>query len=144
MTKQTFEEVVISENPRTGVAGQISAGLKRYNESQIGEFEQVSLTFALYDKNKLIGGSVVAMYGNLCSIHLFWIAEDYRHRGAGSKILQAIENEAKSRKCNLIRLDTMEIQQAKGFYLKKGFTLRAEVPHGFCGKNHFIMDRIID
>lgn len=55
-------------------------------------------------------------------VNLFWIREDYRKKGIGTKLLMEVEDESKEKGCNLVHLDTFDFQ-AKDFYVKNGYEI---------------------
>lgn len=93
------------------------------------------LDFALKnDEGSLIGG-INAEYVNwgILFISLFFVEEQYRSRGYGSRLLSHVEKIAKENGCYLAHTDTLEFQ-AKNFYLKHGyevFGILDDCPRGY-------------
>lgn len=64
-----------------------------------------------------------------CFLDTLWVHEDYRHRGLGTKVMQALTQYVKSKGCKIIQLHAYEYQDhAKDFFEKLGFTATATVP----------------
>jgi ribosomal protein S18 acetylase RimI-like enzyme len=73
-------------------------------------------------RNDLIGGLVGS---NLCGwvyVNTVWVADEYRHRGIGKKLMALAEDEGRRRGCHHARLETSEAQ-APGFYFKLGYSV---------------------
>ena len=51
-----------------------------------------------------------------------WVADEYRHRGIGKKLMSLAEDEGRRRGCHHARLETSEAQ-APGFYFKLGYSV---------------------
>jgi GNAT superfamily N-acetyltransferase len=83
------------------------------------------------------GGRIVAgicgnTWGGTCELRQFWVEESQRHRGLGTKLFQAAEQEARRRGCTQIVLMTFSFQ-APAFYERHGFEVVATIdnhPHG--------------
>jgi ribosomal protein S18 acetylase RimI-like enzyme len=83
---------------------------------------------------KIIAGCVAArtVWGT-AEVSVLWVDEACRKHGMGSKVLGAVENEAKENGCTIILLDTFD-WQAKGFYEKNGYSVFGELKD--CPKGH--------
>ena len=65
-------------------------------------------------------------WGGTCYIRYLFVSENMRGRGQGTRLMRAVETEAKSRGCRQIVLETHDFQ-APGFYQKLGFTIVGRV-----------------
>jgi GNAT superfamily N-acetyltransferase len=74
----------------------------------------------------LIGGAFGWTWGGTCYLRYLFLPANMRGQGLGNKVMRAVENEAKSRKCQQIVLETHEFQAA-GFYQKLGFKVVSRV-----------------
>lgn len=71
----------------------------------------------------LIGGITGRLeLGNCLSIEILWLESEHRNQDYGSKLLAAIEQEARARGSHLSQVDTFDFQ-ALGFYEKNGYEL---------------------
>lgn len=61
--------------------------------------------------------------GNYLSIELLWVSATLCHTGAGSQLMQSVEQEALQRGCKFAQVDTFSFQ-ARPFYEKHGYQLK--------------------
>ncbi len=74
------------------------------------------------EKNELLGGiQAYRVNWGILHVELVYVFEPYRHQGIASKLLQHVEEIARSHKCQIAHLDTFDFQ-AKDFYLKHGYS----------------------
>lgn len=73
------------------------------------------------DEQKNVCGGLVAQswWGGL-EIQYLWVAEQYRKKGVGRKLMEMAESEALQRECHMAYVDTFDFQ-AKRFYEKLGY-----------------------
>jgi ribosomal protein S18 acetylase RimI-like enzyme len=65
-------------------------------------------------------------WGGTCYIRYLFVSENMRGQGQGTRLMRAVETEAKSRGCRQIVLETHDFH-APGFYQKLGFTIVGRV-----------------
>jgi GNAT superfamily N-acetyltransferase len=95
------------------------------------------------EKGNLVAGLAGWTWAGACEITQLWISEDLRHKGLGTKLLIAAEEEAKSKNCTIILIKTYSFQ-APGFYEKNGYRIR-QVIEGFPeGYNYFTLTKNIE
>lgn len=109
-----------------------------FNKLQVEPMRQdevIHITKKVTNENgELIAGIASSVYLWDCLyVDLFWIHEDYRKKGVGSKLLKEVEVEAKEKGCNLVHLDTFDFQ-ATDFYLKNGYQIFGTLED--CPKGH--------
>ena len=73
-----------------------------------------------------LGGVYGWSWGGTCYVRYLFVAESMRGRGEGTRLIQAVEKEAKTRNCRQIVLETHDFQ-APGFYQKLGFDVVGRV-----------------
>ncbi len=74
------------------------------------------------DAGTVVGGVVAATVWGWLDIKELWVAEQFRARKWGSKLLTLAEHEAVSRQCHHAYLDTFDFQ-ALGFYRRLGYEI---------------------
>jgi GNAT superfamily N-acetyltransferase len=100
----------------------LNALLNDYNASKGAPWQHNPLwLFARDAAGKVQGGIRGSTYWSWCSIDVLAVAEPYRGKGLGARLLGKAEEIARARGCIGIRLDTMSFQ-APGFYLRQGYT----------------------
>lgn len=112
--------------------------LVEYNLSQVPltqDVDYIWINKVVEDENKeIIAGISGKIYcWNCVYIDKFWIKEECRKNGLGSKLLNEVEKLAKEKECHLIHLDTFDFQ-AKDFYLKHGYKVFGVLED--CPPNH--------
>jgi GNAT superfamily N-acetyltransferase len=106
-----------------GAAHVVRAGLDAYNQRFVPLPGQQPLNlFVRGPDGAVLGGLLGGTYWAWLYIEIFWLSEDLRGRGLGSKLLAAAEAEALRRGCRHVHLDTIDFQ-ALPFYQKHGYTL---------------------
>jgi GNAT superfamily N-acetyltransferase len=99
---------------------EILKGLLAFNKRALGKFDFKPLSITLRHRGAIVGGLYGETYLNWMFISLFWLADEFRGKGFGSKIMQAAEKEARKRGVKNAYVDTFSFQ-APDFYLKQGY-----------------------
>jgi GNAT superfamily N-acetyltransferase len=99
---------------------EILKGLRAYNTRAVGPFEFKPLSVTLRDRGAIVGGLVGETYLGWMFISLLWVADEFRGKGFGSKIMRAAEKEARKRGVRNVYVDSFSFQ-APAFYEKQGF-----------------------
>ncbi len=83
-----------------------------------------ALGFTLKQPNADIIGGITGrlLLGNCLSIEILWVEPMFRLQGFATRLLLAIEKEARERGSHLSQVDTFDFQ-ALGFYEKNGYSL---------------------
>ena len=104
-----------------------------FNSSTTGIADGELLAFFVRERERIVAGICGNTWGGTCELRQFWVEESQRHRGLGTKLLQAAEQEARRRGCTQIVLMTFSFQ-APAFYERQGFEVVATIddhPHGY-------------
>jgi GNAT superfamily N-acetyltransferase len=99
---------------------EIIKGLLAFNKRALGKWEFKPLSITLRHRGAIVGGLYGETYLNWMYISLFWLADEFRGKGFGSKIMQTAEKEARKRGVKNAYVDTFSFQ-APGFYKKLGY-----------------------
>lgn len=84
------------------------------------------------DSGRIYAGLSGHTWGGVAEVRFLWVDASKRHAGVGSQLLQAAEEEARSRGCQKVVLSTHSFQ-APDFYRRHGYVIAgefAEYPRG--------------
>ena len=95
-------------------------GLIGYNNEKLGKQKYKRLAVSLRERGKIVGGIVGEVWTSVLFIQLFWIEETLRGKDYGTKLIGAIEDEARRFGATRSYVDTMSFQ-APGFYRSCGY-----------------------
>jgi GNAT superfamily N-acetyltransferase len=95
-------------------------GLIRYNTEKMGRQKYKRLAISLRVKNAIVGGIVGEVWTTVLFIQFFWLEQRLRGKGSGTKLIEAIEDEARRFGATQAYVDTMSFQ-APGFYRNCGY-----------------------
>ena len=96
--------------------------------------------FARDARGRLVGGVHGHVNWNWLHVALFWVSEERRHQGLGSRLLAAIEAAAAARGCTRAHLDTFSYQ-ARPFYERHGYRLFATLDDYPTGHRRFFLQK---
>jgi GNAT superfamily N-acetyltransferase len=103
-----------------------------FNSSATDITDGELLAFFVREGGRIVAGICGNTWGGTCELRQFWVEASLRHRGLGTKLFQAAEQEARRRGCTQIVLMTFSFQ-APAFYERHGFEVVATIdnhPHG--------------
>jgi GNAT superfamily N-acetyltransferase len=111
---------VLSDTERS-VAQRLLDEIGKFNVQATGiaDFHEL-LNIETDDHGELLGGVYGWTWGGTCWIEALWVREDMRRRGLGSRLLAAVEAEARRHGCRQVALDTHTFQGPR-FYARHGF-----------------------
>ena len=109
----------------------IGEGLVAFNASKVPFTQLEPFTHLLFGvKNSdgdVIAGVRAVLYCWKCLyVDALWVAQEYRGKGYGARLLATVEDRAKSVGCKLAHLDTFDFQ-SKDFYLRNGYEVFGEL-----------------
>ena len=133
MTKPVGVEMRVETQPDLEELRLLEDRLYEFNVQATGISDGAYLAVFLRDEAGVaIGGIFGWTWGASCYIRSLYVPAHLRHLGLVSTLLQLVENEAKTRGCTQIVLETHEFQ-APDFYRRFGFETVGQVddyPHG--------------
>jgi GNAT superfamily N-acetyltransferase len=98
----------------------VLGGLIHYNTEKMGKQKYKRIAISLRERNKIVGGIVGEVWTTVLFIQLFWIDQKLRGKDHGTKLISAIEHEARRFGATQSYVDTMSFQ-APGFYRSCGY-----------------------
>jgi len=121
-------DISVTDELDSADAAVISDGLRAYYLSQTGYYDFRPLAVFVRDPQtgKIIGGLHGRSEFGLVYVAWFFLPEDWRGVGIGSRVLAMAEEEGRRRGCTRIALTTLSIE-APGFYQKQGYNLAATI-----------------
>jgi ribosomal protein S18 acetylase RimI-like enzyme len=135
--------LVLDANPTFEDAEFLAEPLYHYNVEQTGYDDGRMLTIWLYnDANERRAGLQGWTWGGSCYIRDLWVHPDLRGQGYGTQLLQAAEQEARARGCQLVVLESYSFQ-APGFYQRHGYEVFAVLEdHPLGHHNYYLRKRL--
>lgn len=117
----TAQEARAGELPCADDAAQVAKGLADHVAARFGPRDEKGFSIFAYAPGDTLAGGIngVSHWGWLY-IRNLWIAETWRGKGLGRRLMDAAENLARLRACAGIYLDTFDAD-AERFYRRCGF-----------------------
>jgi enamine deaminase RidA (YjgF/YER057c/UK114 family)/GNAT superfamily N-acetyltransferase len=110
-----------------------------FNKSTVNNRNYSPLSiFVRDDASVIVAGILGGMWGGWLHITELWVREDLRNQGYGTRLLQAAENEARTKGCRSVYLETFSFQ-APEFYIRHGYQRAGQINDFPPGYTHFIM-----
>lgn len=124
--------LTLTDTPDEMAQTVISEGLDRFNEAHTGvapHSEPLAVLVANGSDSEVVGGLLGHTSLGLLFVDLFFLPDELRSTGLGSRILRQAEEEATRRGCRQAVLYTIAFQ-APGFYERHGYEAFGEVHSG--------------
>lgn len=133
------DHLVVETDPAMEDIRFLGDRLYDYNAEQTGVDDGQWLAIFIRDDQQTIRAGIEGWtWCGSCYIRTVWVHQDWRGQGVGTKLLQAVEQEAIKRGCQQIVLESFSFQ-APGFYQQLGFEVFAildEHPRGH--QHHYL------
>lgn len=119
MSSETIT-VALEEPPNPASKDAVRQGLVAYNRSKTAsDYSEVQIV-ARSASGEIVGGAIGNTAWGELYVDILWVAESVRGQGVGSRLMAAIEEQARVRKSHRVHLGTMT-HQAPDFYPKIGY-----------------------
>jgi len=115
-------QIIATTSPKEEDKKIIDQGITEYNLQKIGEQKYIPIASFAKDENQTIGGITGNLFWNYLYIDLMWIDENYRGKGIGRKLIEAVEKLAIENGIFRSHLCTASFQSL-GFYEKCGYSV---------------------
>ena len=120
-----MSDVERSHSPEIGPV--LKERINRFNMATTGISDWHPITYIVNDERGDLAGGVDGWeWGGTCYVDALWVRDDYRNRGIGSALMEAVESEARRLGCHQIALETHSFQ-APSFYERRGFQRVGEI-----------------
>jgi GNAT superfamily N-acetyltransferase len=131
--------LTIMDDPHPADIRFLEDGLTAFNADATGIGDGRLLTIVARDS----GGSPLAgafgwTWAGTCHLRYLYVVPELRRSGLGTQLMEAVEDEALTRGCRQVVLETYDFQ-APEFYRRRGFELIATVPDHPPGHHSMIM-----
>jgi len=115
-----------------------------YNAERISRDDGQLLGIMIRDDNgEIVGGASGWTWAGACQILNLWVHDSLRGHGYGRLLLEAAEDEARSRGCSVVTLNSYGFQ-APAFYERHGYQLAARLDDFPPGQSdHWLMKRLM-
>jgi GNAT superfamily N-acetyltransferase len=117
----------------------IREAIYEFNKSTVNDHNYSPLSiFVRDDTSVIVAGILGGMWGGWLHITELWVREDLRKQGYGTNLLQTAEDEARTKGCRSVYLETFSFQ-APEFYIRHGYQRAGQINDFPPGYTHFIM-----
>ena len=136
-----FGPITVLDQADRSIVDQLGDEITAFNFAATNILDGLELYAAVRDEDgRLVAGIYGWTWGGTAWIERLWVQERYRGQRLGSKLLGAIEQEARVRGCEQIALTTHSFQ-APDFYRRHGFTVVGEIADYPTGHAYMLMRR---
>ena len=136
MTDWHAAPLVVDSAPRHEDIRFLDTALYEFNRERTGiDDGKLFAIFLRHADGTVAGGADGWTWGGTCKVQHLFVPANMRGKGLGTRLMQAIEDEARARVCRHILLETHSFQ-APAFYRGLGFELVGRIDeyprgHGF-------------
>nr|WP_242543209.1 GNAT family N-acetyltransferase [Enterococcus sp. DIV1094] len=116
---------------------------EQYTQSFTGNEPLTAKTISIsaIKDEKWLGGAVASLFGNTLHLSLLGVEQSHRHESIGSRLIEAVQQEAMENQCLYMTVNTQDYQ-ARRFYEKYGFDVFASVEDmPFVGTTKFYLKK---
>lgn len=124
--KHRERSLVVSDEPAARDVQFLEASIDEFNLSHTGVRDARLLSIFVHDDDRIVAGLYGWTWGGCCEIKTFWIDEQWRGQGLGTRLMNAAETEARVRGATQMVLSTHSFQ-APDFYRRFGFEVVGSV-----------------
>lgn len=115
----------------------------QHNANKLHKDDGYIFSRIIRDENKKIMAGIAGWtWANACEITQLWVDETVRENGFGKMLLEAAEEEAKSKGCVIILVRTYSFQ-APHFYERYGFDIQYRLNNFPDAHNYYILTKRI-
>ena len=134
----------MSDRTDMSVSDELDRQIGAFNMAITGVDDARDLFAPVRDETgALVAGVDGWTWGGMCWIEHLWVREGDRGHGIGSRLLGAVEREARQRGCGQIGLSTHSFH-GPPFYRRHGFAVTGELPGYPTGHSYLLMRKPLD
>lgn len=132
---------VVNDHPEEQDIQNLRRHLHAYNVASAKSREGYSLAIFLHNKqSQLLAGISGWLWGECLEIDYLWVHETWRGQGIGKRLVRTLEDEAVTRGCRQITLETFSFQ-APEFYRHIGYSVFGVISGFGNGHQKFYMQK---
>lgn len=120
----------------------IENGVIDYGRNLASDGRAKPLACVVRENDKIIAGVSGRTEYDRLFVNYVWVAEEFRCKGIGTKLLEEIEYEAKERGCNDSLIETLD-DRVSLLYSRVGYMTVAEIPFFVGPFTRYIMKKTI-
>ena len=136
-------EVLTIEEPSTEESKPIEDGIMEYGLLQVNGIAPKKWAFHAIEAGEIVGGATGRVHFSQFYLDNIWVKEEYRSKGIGTKIHEAVVTCAKQCACHRIQLSTLN-EKAVRFYTRLNYETLAMIEGYVDGFNLYFMARKIN
>jgi GNAT superfamily N-acetyltransferase len=123
----------------------VTGGLAAYNRETFGRVDTRTLDILVHDDNsgEVVGGLLGRSSLGMFFLDLFYLPEELRRGGLGSRIIALAEGEARKRGCTAAFVYTVTFQ-APDFYERHGYRRFGEIACPPSGATRIFLTKVLD
>ena len=135
-------EVSTIEEPSPEESKPIEVGIMEYGLSQVNGIAPKKWAFHAMENGEIIGGATGRVHFSQFYLDNIWVKEEFRSKGIGTRLHEAIIACAKQSACKRIQLNTLN-EKAVEFYVGLSYETLAVIEGYVDGFNLYYMARKI-
>jgi len=136
--------ITVESAPKPEEIRVLDEGLYAFNVAATGHTEGGLFGIFLREaQGTVVGGANGWVWGGTCHVQFLFVPAQLRGLGHGSKLMAAVETEARARGCARIILETYDYQ-APEFYRRRGFVAVATIEEYVQGHRLFVLVKRLD
>lgn len=132
--------ITIGDHCNRKISDCVEQGLIGYNASCGAAESYRDLVVLSHHGDDLVGGLIGNTNWNWLFVKQLWVAESFRRRGIGRRLMIAAEREARLRGCVHAHCDTFDFQ-ALPFYEKLGYSIFGQLEDYPAGHARFFLHK---
>ena len=134
---------MVEEHPSQHDIAFLEQRIIDYNYSQAGASDGRGLAcFVRNEQGQIIAGISGYTWAGMAEIEFLWVDDSLRGQGVGSRLLNAVEHEARQRGCALIITSTYSFQ-APEFYQRHGYEVVGKIEECPPGHQNYWLKKVL-
>jgi GNAT superfamily N-acetyltransferase len=122
-------DIIVTDAADESIQKIIGDGLSRFNDEFVGYADRQPLAVLVRhpESGEVVGGASGRSSLGLLFLDLFFLPQELRGQGIGTRVLRSFEEEGRRRGCRSAVLYTISFQ-APEFYMRHGWTVFGKIP----------------